>query len=234
LALTPVLLRLDAEPGQVNGRVVTSEDEAGLSGAIVSIGGTSLRRASDGSGRFSIEDVPAGAHAIEVEYLGRQTLRDSIFVGAGETLEVLVPLPVDAIEIEGITVTTSSLWLRQSGFFRRERQLDAYQGAQWMAEDIASLDIASLGELVDDLPGVMRALPITGETNISYEHFRCRLALYVDNFRMDSWFDLESIDPDRVEAMEVFYGSLMPGRYMNQCGVILVWLKRRSLRMGRR
>jgi hypothetical protein len=52
--------------------------------------------------------------------------------------------------------------------------------------------------------------------------------------RVGSWFDLESIDPDRVEAMEVFYGSLMPGRYLNQCGVILVWLKRRSLRMGRR
>ncbi len=162
--------------------------------------------------------MPAGTQAITVEYLGRQTLRDSIFVGPGETLEVVAALPAGAIEIEGLTVTASSPYLRQSGFFRRKQQLDAYQGAQWMAEDLAALDLGSLGELVEDLPGVMRTIPIGGGTTVSYEHFRCRLALYVDNFRMELWFDLESIDPDRVEAMEVFYGRLMPARSSFQRG----------------
>ena len=226
LALTPVLLRLDAEPGQINGRVVAAEDEAGLSGAVVSIVGTSLRRTTDGSGWFTIEDVPAGANAITVERFGRQTLHDSVFVGPGETLQVLAPLPVEAIEIEGFEVTASSRFLTQSGFFRRQQQLDAFQGAQWMARDISARNVGSLGELVQDLPGVMRTMPIGGAPYNSYERFRCRFALYVDSFRMEPWFDLESIDPDRVEAMEVFYGSLMPARYMNHCGVILVWLER--------
>ena len=42
---------------------------------------------------------------------------------------------------------------------------------------------------------------------------------------MDNWFDLDGIDPRRVAAM-VYQGPFLPSRYIRECGVILVWLKR--------
>jgi hypothetical protein len=81
-----------------------------------------------------------------------------------------------------------------------------------------------------EIPAVRRRVPAAGEgTNISLIAGRgCRLAIFVDDFRMDPWFDLDHIDPRRVEALEVYHGTPMPSRYLRECGVILVWLKRRS------
>jgi hypothetical protein len=225
IALTPVLVRADAGPGEVRGRVIDPDTREGIAGVEVSVGG-SIRRASDADGGFEMDSVPAGAHAFEAEYLGRQTLRDSIFVLEGELLEVEVPLPVEAIELEGITVTTQSKFLSDAGFYRRERAGTMYRGRQWTAEELAEESV--LHDAIVELPAVMPAIPRAGEgTNMRYEAFRCRLAVYVDNFQMDPWFDLDHIDPVRVAAMEVYHGNTMPFRYAQHCGVILVWLKRR-------
>ena len=44
---------------------------------------------------------------------------------------------------------------------------------------------------------------------------------------MEDWFDLDGTDPRQVAAMEVYQGRFLPSRYIRECGVILVWLKRR-------
>lgn len=225
VALTPVLVRTDAGPGEVRGRVIDPDTREGIAGAEVIVAGV-LRRATDKNGWFTVELVPAGAHVFEAEYLGRQTLRDSIFVLEGETLEVEVPLPFEAIAIEGLTVTTQSKYLTDIGFYRRERAGAMFRGRQWIAEELEG--IFYLEDLILEVPAIMRAIPRAGEGTVTrFEAFRCRLSIYIDGFPMDSWLDLDHIDPARVAALEVFHGRTMPFRYVDHCGVILIWLKRR-------
>jgi hypothetical protein len=230
ISMTPVLIRADAGPGDVRGRVTAAESGDPLAGAVVSIAGGALRRASDANGRFVLEGVPAGRHLIEIEHLGRQTLRDSILVLEDQVLQVEAPLPVEAIELEGLTVTSHSRVLTRSGFFRRRDSAGAFRGRQWTREELEERDPLYLQHVLVEIPAVRRRVPAAGEgTNISLIAGRgCRLAVYVDDFRMDPWFDLDQIDPRRVEALEVYHGTPMPGRYLRECGVVLVWLKRRS------
>jgi hypothetical protein len=230
IPLTPILIRADAGPGDVRGRVTAAESGDVLVGAVVSIAEGALRRVSDANGRFVFEGVPSGRHLIEIEHLGRQTLRDSILVMDDQELEVEAPLPIEAIELEGLTVTSHSRALTRSGFFRRRQAAGAFRGRQWTREDLEERDPVYLQHILVEIPAVRRRVPAAGEgTNISLIAGRgCRLAIYVDDFKMDPWFDLDHIEPRRVEALEVYHGTPMPSRYLRECGVILVWLKRRS------
>ena len=60
-----------------------------------------------------------------------------------------------------------------------------------------------------------------------FDHFRCpSFAIYIDNFLMEPWFDVENVDLSRIEAVEVFYGPSMPLRFqLNHCGVVLIWMR---------
>lgn len=228
IALTPVLVRTDAEPGDVMGRVIDPETREGIAGVAITVAGV-LHRATDENGWFTVELVPAGAHVIEAEYLGRQTLRDSIFVRDGQTLEVELTLPVEAIELAGITVTAHARFLSRAGFFRRQRAAAAFRGRQWTADDLADRDPYYLQHLLTEVPGIRLTAPgaLRG-TNVGLIGSRgCRLKVFVDDFAMEDWFDLDGIDPRQVAAMEVYQGDFLPSRYIRECGVILVWLKRR-------
>jgi len=230
ISLTPVLLSTEAEPGEVVGRVLDPVTQEGIAGVEVTVAGA-LRRATDERGWFTVELVPAGAHSIEVAYLGRQTVRDSIFVSDGQTLEVEIPMPVEAIELEGITVTTHARFLSRAGFFRRQRQAPAFRGRQWTADELADRDPVYLQHVLTEVPSIHRSVPAAGEgTNVGLASFGdCRLRVFVDDFLMDDWFDLDHIDPQRVAALEVYYGGAtqLPVGYQVGCAVVLVWLKRR-------
>jgi hypothetical protein len=230
ITLTPVLLSIEAEPGEVVGRVIDPQTREGIEGVEVTVAGV-LRRATDERGWFAIELVPAGSHSIEVAYLGRQTVLDSVFVPDGQTLEVQIPMPVEAIELEGITVTTHARFLSRAGFFRRQRQATALRGRQWTAEELADRDPVYLQHVLTEVPSIHRTIPAAGEgSDVGLATFGdCRLKIFVDDFPMDAWFDLDHIDPRRVAALEVYYGGAtqLPAGYQVGCGVVLVWLKRR-------
>jgi len=55
--------------GRVTGRITTSQG-AGLSGVNVKVQGTNLAASTDTSGRFKIDDVPAGEHRLIVRRIG--------------------------------------------------------------------------------------------------------------------------------------------------------------------
>lgn len=251
IALTPVLLSAEAEPGEVIGRVLDPETREGLEGVEVTIAGT-LRSATDEEGWFTVDPVPAGAHSIEATSLGRATIRDSIFVMDGRTLEVEIPLAVEAIELEGITVTVHARFLSRGGFFRRQRAAAAFRGRQWTAEELADRDPVFLQHVLTEVPSIHWTIPLAGEgpngrpaaigAFVDFETGEvspsCPLKVYVDDFPMDDWFDLDHIDPQHVAALEVYHTgrrefvNTLPAAYQDvrregYCGVVLVWLKRR-------
>ncbi|MFC1660395.1 carboxypeptidase-like regulatory domain-containing protein [Gemmatimonadota bacterium] len=220
IPLTPVHLPSDAGPGRVVGRVLAEESGEPLSAATLSVLGTGLTTATNWRGWFELPEVPAGYRVMRVEYLGRQTREDSVFVVEDRLLELVVHLPVEPIALEGFTVTAHPRWLAGSGFFRRRSRARSYEGRQWTGEELRELDPVFLQDVLTTVPGV-RSLGNEG----MYGRRRCKLSVFVDDFQMEDWFDLDMIEPRNVEALEVYHGVGKPGEFFWHCGVVLVWLK---------
>lgn len=98
LAGAPVL----AQHGRIEGSVQDAETGLPLPGANVVLAEAGLGAASDASGEFRIEFVPAGTHRVWASYAGFEPQQQSVAVGAGETVRVtfrLVPVVLEGIEV---------------------------------------------------------------------------------------------------------------------------------------
>lgn len=224
LSLLPLDAWLDAEPGAVVGRVMSRESGEPLFAATVTLVSAGMRgaplRAETGSdGLFEFRRVPPGRHALRAERLGMATREDSISVPSGAAVEVTVLLSVQPIPLEGLTVTAHSKWLVAAGFFRRRKP--GYDGRQWDRTQLEQLNPSILRDVLESVPWVNNA----GSRGY-VSRGRCDMAVFVDDIMMPDWFDPDMIEPERVEALEVYTGrGWMPMEYAGHCGVILVWLR---------
>jgi len=220
ISLSPTEVSADASPGRIIGRVLARESREGIESATVSLVGTASRRETNSTGLFEFWDVPAGHHLLRVEHLGRGSQEDSIFVPESQLLEVEVLLSIDPIPLEGFTVTAHSKWLATSGFFQRREP--GYDGRQWDRMQLEESKPVILRDVLETVPGVNQA-GLQGYVSRG----RCKMTVFVDGIKMDGWYDLDMIQPERVEAMEVFNGRgvTMPIELSRYCGVIMIWLK---------
>src|SRR5262245_49032563 len=92
--------------GRIVGQILDAGSGAVVAGAQVTVEGTGIATLADWSGRYALEDVPPGLHAISVRMIGYQhkTVRDVLVEpDAARTLDVT--LTAAAIEVAGIEVT---------------------------------------------------------------------------------------------------------------------------------
>ena len=220
IGLQPLEVSSGAGQAILVGRVTSRESGEPLYAVTVTLVGTGLRAETMSDGLFEIRNVPPGRYVLRAERLGMATREDSIFLPPGRGLEVNVVLSTQPIPLEGFTVTAHSKWLVTSGFFRRQQT--RYEGQQWDRTLLEQLRPEILQDVLETVSWVS-ATPTRG---YMYRG-RCRMTVLVDDVRMPNWFDVDMIAPDRVEALEVYYGkgSTMPIEYIAYCGVILVWLK---------
>ena len=220
IGLQPLDISSDASTGIIVGRVSARGSGEPLSAVTVTLVGTELRAETMSDGLFEIRNVPPGRYVLRAERLGMATREDSIFVPPGRGLEVNVRLSTRPIPLEGFTVTAHSKWLVTSGFFRRQKT--RYEGQQWDRTLLEQLRPEILQDVLETVPWV-----ISTPTRGYMYRGRCRMTVFVDDLMMPSWFDVDMIAPDRIEALEVYHGagSTMPIEYQRYCGVILVWLK---------
>ena len=92
-----------AQFGSISGRVVESEGSP-LPAATVQVRGTGLRVLTDENGNFSMTRVSAGAHVIEIAYVGYATESRDVNVTAGQTASVDVSLAPSAIRLDELQV----------------------------------------------------------------------------------------------------------------------------------
>ena len=88
--------------GTVTGRVTDAASSRPLVGATVSVAGTSVGRITDGDGRYTLLNVPAGARQIEVQILGYTTQSRSVTVAAGQSVTADFAMATEAMLLEGI------------------------------------------------------------------------------------------------------------------------------------
>ncbi|HSG07611.1 MAG TPA: TonB-dependent receptor [Longimicrobiales bacterium] len=95
-----------AQQGQVLGRVRDDEGSAVYNARVeLAQAGVFVRATeTDRLGFFRLADVPPGAYTLRAGRLGYGQTAQSLGVGPGETVEVELSLPRQAVELEGITV----------------------------------------------------------------------------------------------------------------------------------
>ncbi len=95
-----------AQSSDITGTVRDSLNNETLPNAVVSLVGESFRTLTDEFGRFTLVNVAAGEHTIRVEFLGYTPFE--VAVTGSETAAVTILMSPQAIEIEGVTVETST------------------------------------------------------------------------------------------------------------------------------
>ncbi len=209
-------------PGRVVGRVLDQESGNPIGGATVRLLPTGQETRANGQGRFTISDVSAGALLIQVRQLGFQERSDTIAVLPGITTDVTVALATGAMPLDPINILGRSPFLEARGFYRRS------MGSGWQANRsaIEAEDPFDLERIFSRVSGVqMERDQFGGAILTSTRGSRCPLAVYVDGIRAPG-FDLNSMPPDAVEALEVYQGVNVPAEYSNSCGVVLIWMRR--------
>lgn len=214
--------------GGVWGRVIDAENGDGLSEAEVYLDGFGDAMATDRRGRFRLNDVPPGSHLIRVERLGYQARADSIQVGPGELVEVVLPMGRTPIEIEGlqVEVTRRSYLLEMRGFY--DRSMQGFRGTFFDRAAIERRDPLFVTDLLRNIPGVEvvngSRLIMSQSVNFYDGGRGCEPSLWLDGIR-SGWRNYDDIKPDHLEGIEVYTGGGAPGKYNDLCGTVVIWTR---------
>ena len=99
-------LRLAAQAGSISG-TVTDSAQRPLSGAQVVLGGTGRSATTTATGTFTLRDVSAGSHRIDVRLIGRHPSSTTVVVQAGQESRVTIVLTQSAIELAPLVASAS-------------------------------------------------------------------------------------------------------------------------------
>jgi TonB-linked SusC/RagA family outer membrane protein len=211
--------------GQISG-TVTADDGRPLSGASVSVVGTSIGALTDASGRYTLSGVQAGQRTLQARMLGYSEASSTVAVTAGQAATANFTLTAQAVELEGIVAVGY-------GTQRKETltgSVSAVSGAELVSVPAANVSNTIAGKL----PGVV-TVNTSGEPGYDGATIRIRgnhtlgnnSPLVVIDGVADREGGLERLNPDDIESISVLkdasaaiYGS----RAAN--GVILVTTKR--------
>ena len=105
-----------ARAAVITGDVTDSTSGGPLAQAQVFLRGTRLQTSTDLSGHFVLRPVPSGRHAVEVRRIGYQpAVRDSILVGAGETIKLTIAMSPVPFRLADVTVVPGSFSFLDAG-----------------------------------------------------------------------------------------------------------------------
>ncbi len=220
--MTPEYASAPVGPGRVVGRVLDQESGLPIEDVWVGLAPTSQQAETDSRGRFEITDVSAGVLLLQVRREGYQPRLDTIVAFPGVTVDVEVTLATAGIPLRRIAIVARSPFLEGRGFYRRAG------GSGWQANRTAieAVDPPEL-ERMFDLVEVVRVERdrFGGTVLTSRRGTRCVFGVFLDGIQAPG-FDINTLPPDAVEALEVYQGSNVPPEYSHSCGVVLIWMRR--------
>ena len=242
-----------AQSGELRGRVFEALDSSrAVVSAELELVGTAIRGRSDGSGRFFLQDVPAGEYELRVRRLGFKSASRRVRVDTGATAIADVTMQRAAAELSEVTIDGKKVWVppRLGEVYSRAAR---GWGKLFTADDIRQQNPSDLGALLNTLPTVT-----VNDRGMTFN--RCQAGLdalgnalsgggtatrapgkvqvYVDGMRMsavtgdtggdrDAHKILTQIHPSSVAAMEVYTGvARLPGEFhTDACAAIAIWTK---------
>jgi len=111
--LQDLLLLMSAE-GTLEGLVLDYLTGNPVTGAVVSVAGTTSSSLTDNSGRFILDDLPPGRHLVTTDHIAFEERTDSVTIFSQETVDIEVNLATEALEVEGLVVTARTRFGRTS------------------------------------------------------------------------------------------------------------------------
>ncbi len=198
-AQTPVVASNDAAinqeaGGTVIGQVSNEQTMDYLPGTSITAEGTAFSTTTSEGGHYRLT-LPAGDHVLIVRYTGLTIARVPVAVRGGETTNRDIALTSDTYKLEPVTVTG----IREGSAAAIVRQREAMNVKNVVAIDAHGNPAASIGELIQRLPGVAVDLAGGGETG----------AIYIRG--MNQTFGTMSIDGNQ---MPVSDGQTVGGKYV--------------------
>ena len=209
-------------PGRVVGRVLDQESGRPIEDAWVGLAPTSQQAETDSRGRFEITDVSAGALLLQVRRVGYLLRVDTIVALPEVTVDVELTIATTALPLDRITIVARSPFLEARGFYRR------VGGSGWQANRIAieAEDPRELERMFDRVTVVRVERDRFGGTVLtSRRGTRCVFGVFLDGI-LAPGFNINTLPPDEVEALEVYQGSNVPPEYSDPCGAVLIWMRR--------
>ena len=144
-----------AESGRISGQVSNGATRALLEGASVEIPALGVRTLTDTLGRFLIQPVPAGNHAIVVTYTGLNREERRIAVAAGQQVSAAFELASDVYRLDKFSVVGE----REGNAAALTAQRNADSVKSVVALDAyGNLSNSEAGELLIRLPGIAGSL----------------------------------------------------------------------------
>jgi hypothetical protein len=207
---------------------------------------------TDDSARFAFDVPRAGEYRLRVERLGYATAAvGPIRAGSTGITVVTLRLGVDAVPLDALTIEAETItpWLDRMGFYDR-RKLGL--GHFIERDAIAKRAPRRLTDLFRGIPGV-RVVTVPHISDLELRaggaeslgmrggaNSRCRPPIFLDGLlvshskvQLSERYDLDSILPTDIEAVEVYSGaSQVPAQYggaHSMCGVVLLWTRKSLL-----
>ena len=204
--------------GRVSGSVT---DASGAPLAGVAITSEGLGTLSDQNGRYTLDNVPAGAHQVRASRLGYAESTLPVTVAAGQTATINFRLTASAVELEGVVAV---------GYGTQQRRDVTGAVASVEAEELSQIPTPSVGEA---LKGRVAGLDVqtTGYRPGDNPRIRIRGArsleatndplVVVDGVAIGG---LSDINPQMIESIEVLKDASATAVYGSRGanGVILV------------
>lgn len=235
LATAPVL----AQTGTVTGTVQDNGGQA-LAGAQIAVEGTSIGVLSNESGRFLLNNVPAGDHDITVVLLGYATATQSVTVRDGETVVRDFVLGLVALSMDEIVVTAT-------GEQRRREIGNAVTKLETaMLTEVAP--VTSFQELLQGRASGVSVIPSDGTVGtgaririrgISSATLSPDPLVYVDGIRVNSGSPslggdqyigggepsfFNDLNPEEIESVEIVKGPSAATLYGTQAANGVIWI----------
>lgn len=233
-----------AQSAVLVGTVVNARSNQPIFGSLVALASAGRQVRTDSLGHFRLERLAAGPHALFVQAVGYVPLRVTIGLAGDSTLAVDVALEPVPTELVRVVTTADRVDARSMNYSDFERRRAAGLGrfvsrAEILREQGRSfeslLGTRIPGTRVWDVGGKRVLGASRGRISIERGDPHCFVQVIVDNVvRYETggslpYFDLRSIDPTMIAAVEFYTVSSTPLEFNRggnaPCGTLLIWMQ---------
>jgi hypothetical protein len=210
--------------GEISGVVVDARGSGPLARVRVQLLGAEFQTVTDGQGKFSFSDVPAGDYVLHVETVGYRLLKRPFSLAEGEHKDFQVILSPDTFR------RTDSVEVKADLF-------ELFEVATPAELNLSDAEIKNLGSvLVNDPIRAVQSLPGVKANNDYYSQFSIygapysAIGFYLDDILMHAPFhtiqgirdsgSISILNGDSIESLSLM-PIAFPVRYMDRTGAVL-------------
>jgi TonB-linked SusC/RagA family outer membrane protein len=228
--------------GNVTGRVIAADTRAGLAGAQVSIPSLNISSLTDEEGRFTLQAVPVGTHALQVTFLGYRQVTREVTVSTG-TQDMTIEMETDPLLLDQLVVV---------GYGEERRRNVAGAVSSLKPESVRELSVTSVNEILQGkltgvqisqpsgVPGAAISVRVRGSSSISGGNEPLYVvdgvplnqgdfsAISQVSFGGQDIDAISDINPNEIESIEILKDASAAAIYGSRAsnGVILITTKR--------